>query len=200
MDLTGMIVSFVSSETFTLVVLPILIFLARIVDMSLETVRVIFVIRGYKYISALIGFVEIFIWLLAITQIMKNLTNLANYVAYAGGFASGTFIGMCIEERLAMGNVLIRIVTKRGYLNLAKSMEEEGYEATVLDAKEGGGPSKIILSAVKRRDLKEIINIIKENSPDAFYSVEDLRTVSGGIFRGKTPSKNYLIRIRRKRK
>ena len=90
MDLTGMFL-FITSPEFGLFVLPVLIFCARIIDVSLGTVRVIFTVKGFKHISALIGFFEVMVWLLAVTQIMRNLTNWVNYVAYAGGFAAGTF-------------------------------------------------------------------------------------------------------------
>ena len=102
---------FFNPEIFTWVIMPLLIIFARICDVSLGTIRIISIARGYKLIAPLLGFFEILIWLLAIKQIMQNLTNIFYYVAYSGGFAAGTFIGIYIEEKLAMGIFLIRIIT-----------------------------------------------------------------------------------------
>ena len=88
-----------------------MIFIARVADVTLGTVRVIFVSRGMKYLAPLIGFVEILIWLMAIGHTMQNLTNPACYVAYAGGFAMGNFVGITIAERLSLGVVMIRVIT-----------------------------------------------------------------------------------------
>src|SRR5512136_1275959 len=105
--------AFVSTDLFTYVVLPILIFCARICDVSLGTIRVIFVSRGYRYLAPVLGFFEISIWLLAIGQIMRNLNNWTAYLAYAAGFALGTFVGITLEERLSIGMVIVRVITKR---------------------------------------------------------------------------------------
>ena len=87
---------------FAWVVLPLLIFFARICDVTLGTIRVIFISKGFKYIAPCIGFFEVIIWLLAIGQVMNNITNVASYIAYGAGFATGTFVGMAIEEKLSL--------------------------------------------------------------------------------------------------
>ena len=109
-----------NSWYYTWMLLPFLIFAARVLDVSLGTVRVIFVSRGLKYLAPLVGFFEILIWLLAIGQIMKNLSNPACYIAYAAGFAMGNFVGICVAERLSLGVVLIRVVTKKDALPLVQ--------------------------------------------------------------------------------
>ncbi len=195
-----------TAEMFSLVVLPILIFCSRILDVSLSTLRIIFVSKGMKHLSPVIGFFEVLIWLLAIGQIMQNLTNWVNYIAYAGGFATGTYVGLWIESRLAMGNLVVRVITKKNPSELVKFLRSDGYRATVIDAMGGGGPSKIVLTIVKRKDLKEIVKTIKKFNPKAFYSVEDVRSVSNGNFPGNRRShrnnlyRNNLRRIRTKRK
>lgn len=176
------VLNFILSPDFGLYVLPMLIFCARIVDVSLGTVRVIFTIKGMKYISAFIGFFEVMVWLLAVTQIMGNLTNLVNYVAYAGGFAAGTFFGIMIEDRLAVGNLILRIITRRDPKKLVFCLRDRGYGTTIINAQGSRGPSKIILAIVKRKDLKEVVKLIKNCNPNAFYSIEDLRSVSMGEF------------------
>ena len=107
------IAAFYHSEIFKFVLLPVLIFLARICDVTLDTLRIIYVSRGMKFLAPAIGFVEVLIWLVAITQIFKNLSNPICYVAYAGGFAMGNFIGIIIEEKMAIGTVVIRIITQK---------------------------------------------------------------------------------------
>ena len=113
---------FYHSEIFKLVIIPLLIFLARICDVTLDTARIIYVSRGMKYLAPLIGFFEVLIWLLSITQIMNNLTNVVYYIAYAGGFAMGNFIGIYIEERMAIGTVVISIITQKNASDLVKHL------------------------------------------------------------------------------
>ena len=193
-----------SAEVFSLVVLPILIFCSRIVDVSLGTLRIIFVSKGMKHLSPVIGFFEILVWLLAISQIMQNLNNWVNYVAYAGGFSAGTYVGLYIEDRLAMGNLVIRIIVKKTPSKLVNYLRSAGYRATVIDAMGGKGPSKIILAVVKRKNLKDVIKIIKKFNPRAFYSIEDVRTVSNGKFPGARNEqhlyRSHLKRLRVRRK
>jgi uncharacterized protein YebE (UPF0316 family) len=92
-----------ASVLYSWVVLPVLIFCARIIDVSVGTVRVILTSRGYRYAAPALGFIEVLIWLLAIGEIMKNLANPACYVAYAGGFATGNYVGIYINQRLSLG-------------------------------------------------------------------------------------------------
>jgi len=116
--------SFFSDHIFRLVIIPVLIFLARIMDVSIGTMRVIFVSRGFKFYAALCGFFEVLIWIIAITQIIKNLNNPLYYIAYAGGFATGNFIGMVLEEKIALGTVLLRIVVPHEIEELEKYLKE----------------------------------------------------------------------------
>jgi uncharacterized protein YebE (UPF0316 family) len=167
---------------FAWLVLPALIFIARICDVSLGTIRVIFVSRGYRYLAPVLGFFEISIWLMAIGQIMRNLNDVWAYLAYAGGFATGTFVGITLEERLSLGMVIVRVITKRDCTPLITRLKEEDYGLTLLDAEGAVGPVKILFMVVKREDLKGLVDIIKEFNPHAFYSVEDVRHASEGVF------------------
>lgn len=173
---------FFNSELFKWAILPLLIFCARIFDVSLGTLRVIFISRGMRAIAALVGFVEILIWLLAIGQIMKNLTNVACYVAYAGGFAMGTFVGIYIVEKLSLGVVLIRVITRKDATELIAFLHSENYGVTSVDAHGATGMVKVIYSIVKRQHLHNVIETIKRFNPQAFYSIEDVKFVSEGIF------------------
>ena len=163
---------------FTYLILPLLIFLSRVIDVSIGTMRVIFVSRGYKPLAAMCGFFEVLIWLVAITQIIKNLTNVTYYIAYAGGFAAGNYVGMLIEEKIALGKVLVRIVTKKDYVNLIESLKSRNYGVTVLDAKGLYGNVKILFTVIPRHQIEQVVSLIKEFNPQAFYTIEDIRFVN----------------------
>ena len=171
-------VSFLDSQLFSLVLLPLLIFVARIADVTIGTMRIIYISRGLRVIAACMGFLEILIWLFAISQIMSNLTSVVNYVAYAGGFAVGNFIGITIEQRIALGYLVVRIITQRDGHELEKQFRETDFIVTSMDAEGGRGPVKILYTVVRRRMLTDIVEMIRKYNPKAFYTVEDLRFVS----------------------
>ncbi len=172
---------FYQSEIFKFGVLPLLIFLARICDVTLDTLRIIFVSRGMKCLAPLIGFFEVLIWLIAITQIFHNLTSPVYYVAYAGGFAMGNLIGIWIEEKMAIGTVLVRIITQKDAAALLKNLKEEGYGVTHIDAQGAMGPVKIIFTIVKRKKIEDVLTLIRSTNPAAFFTIEDVRSVRQGV-------------------
>lgn len=174
--------AFFHSEIFKFVVLPLLIFSTRICDVTLDTLRIIYVSRGLKFLAASIGFFEVLIWLFAITQIFKNLTNPLYYVAYAGGFAMGNYIGILIEERMALGTVVIRIITQKDAAVLIEFLKNNGYGVTHVDAQGAQGPVKVIFTIVKRKDIEHVLEIVLSCNPLAFYTIEDVRSVRKGIF------------------
>jgi uncharacterized protein YebE (UPF0316 family) len=190
------------SWTLTWVILPLLIFCARICDVSIGTIRIVFVSRGQKLIAPLLGFFEVLIWLLAIGKIMQNLTNVLAYLAYAGGFATGNFIGLWLEEKLAMGTVLIRVITKKDASVLSKELKSMGFGITSIDAEGNEGPVNIVYSVVKRSDLIAVIELVEKYNPKAFYSIEDVRAVREGIFPLKRTfyGRKYLRMERKRRK
>lgn len=171
-----------SPDLYAWVILPILIFLARICDVSLGTLRIILVSKGVKYLAPMIGFFEILIWLLAISQIMQNLTNVYYYLFYAGGFATGTFVGILVEEKLSIGIVMIRIITRRDATKLINHLKSEKYGLTTVDADGVKGQVKIIFTVIRRENLNTVIECIERFNPKAFYSVEDIRSVGAAIF------------------
>ena len=171
-----------NSEFYTWFLLPFLIFMARVIDVSMGTVRVIFVSRGLKYLAPVVGFFEILIWLLAIGQIMKNLSNPACYIAYAGGFAMGNYVGICIAGKLSLGVVLIRVVTEKDALPLIEHLKSENYGVTSVDGYGTLGKIKIIFTIVPRREVKEVVQFVKRFNPNAFYTIEEVSFVEKGIF------------------
>jgi len=172
----------VNSGFYTWFVLPALIFCARITDVSMGTVRVIFVSRGLKYLAPVVGFFEILIWLLAIGQIMKNLSNPVCYIAYAGGFAMGNFVGICIAEKLSLGIALIRVVTTRDALPLVEHLKAENYGVTSVDGHGTSGQVKVVFTIVPRREVYSVVGLIKKFNPQAFYSIEEVGFVEKGVF------------------
>ena len=169
-------------EFFTHIIIPLLIFLARIVDVTFGTLRIIFVSRGLRYWAALVGFFEVLVWILAIGQVMQNLTDWKTYVAYALGFSAGNFVGIALEQRIAMGSLIVRIITRKEADELVKFLRTSGYGATSIDATGEAGPVKVIFTIVKRKRLPEVVGIIKRFNPNAFYSIEDVRFVSQAAF------------------
>jgi uncharacterized protein YebE (UPF0316 family) len=135
-----------------------------------------------KYVAPIIGFVEILIWLLAIGQIMQNLSSPACYVAYAAGFATGNFVGISIAERLSLGVVMIRVITAQDALPLVERLKAENYGVTSIDGHGTSGQVKVVFTLVPRREVPSVVGLIKLFSPKAFYSIEEVNFVEKGIF------------------
>jgi len=171
---------------FKWVLLPLLIFVARICDVSLGTLRIIFVSRGLRYLAPCIGFFEVLLWLIAIGQIMQNLNDFHCYLAYAAGFAFGTFIGMTIEDRLAMGVALIRVITCDSTGEVVRLLRDLRCGVTSLDARGAFQPVKVVLSIVKRREIRRVLEQVKLADPEAIYTIEDVRSVSPHAFKTLT--------------
>jgi len=177
-----MVESLVSPEIFSFVILPIMIFCARICDVTMGTIRVIFISKGIRYLAPVIGFFEVIIWLLAIGQVMNNLTNVVSYIAYGAGFASGTYIGMVIEEKISLGLTSVRIITKEDPADLMNYLRTHDYGVTSIDGEGATGKVKMVFTIIKRQDLPHVISIIKQFNPTAFYSVEEVKSVAEGVF------------------
>ncbi|MCA9732222.1 MAG: DUF2179 domain-containing protein [Deferribacteres bacterium] len=170
-----------NSDLFNWVLLPVGIYLARVTDVSLGTMRIITLSRGLKKIAPILGFIEILIWLMAIRQIFNNLNNPACYLAYAAGFASGIFTGMWIEERVAIGLRVVRIITRFDAEELIKALRESGFGITVIDGEGSTGSVKIIFTVVRRKDVATVTAMSKKFNPKSFISVEDVRQASEAI-------------------
>ena len=178
----------ISNEMMAWVVIPVLIFVARLIDMTLATMRHILITRGAKRIVPLLAFVEVTVWLLAMTQIMSNLDNLAYSLAWAAGFAAGTYCGMALEEKLALGHQLVRIFCHRNPDELARLLRERHYAATVVAGNGGRGRVEVVLVAVARSKVRGLMTVLRNFDPSLFVTLEDLRTVQAGVFPvGKLP-------------
>jgi uncharacterized protein YebE (UPF0316 family) len=172
----------VSFDWYVWVILPILVFFARITDVTLGTLRIIFTTRGKKYLAPLLGFVEVFIWVSVISEITKGAHNLVAYLAYAGGFAVGNYVGMYIEDKLAIGMLVVRAILPNHIQGLTERLHDKGYGVTSVKAQGSLGPVKLVYTVFMRRNLPEVAKIIQEIYPNAFFTVEELRSSEHGVF------------------
>jgi uncharacterized protein YebE (UPF0316 family) len=169
---------FYDSNWFIYGLLPGLIFISRVTDVTMDTLRIVFISRGNKIVAPILGFFEILIWLVAITRIMANLDNFTTYIAYALGFAVGNYVGLLLEEKLAIGTQLIRIITATDASPLINNLRTKGFRATAIDAEGKNGLVNVIFIITKRKIVREVIGIINHFNPKAFYSIEDIRSVN----------------------
>lgn len=180
--------TFFDSNLFSYAIMPLLIFMARICDVSIGTLRIIFVSKGKKNIAPFLGFFEVLIWIIAISKIMENLDNYINYIAYAAGFATGNLIGMIIEEKLAMGIQMIRVFTNDRGMDLVKTLNISGFGATSVEAHGAKEKVSLIYTIVHRNELEKVLEVINNFNPKAFYTIEDIRAVNEGIFHPRIPN------------
>ncbi|NCB82580.1 MAG: DUF2179 domain-containing protein [Epsilonproteobacteria bacterium] len=194
---------FLKSEAFILYGIPLLIALARITDVSIGTLRIIFIAKGLKLWAPILGFFEVSIWLGAISQVMGNLNTPANFIAYALGFSLGNYLGMYIESRLAIGMVVVRIITKEDAFDLVEALRNLRYSVTVADAQGNTGAVKIIFTVIKRSHIKTVTQLILKHNPLAVYSIEDVRHASDPDFppvKSPRAAKNFSQLLRGVRK
>jgi uncharacterized protein YebE (UPF0316 family) len=154
--------------------LPLAIFLAEMCVVAISTMRIIFIGRGIKSLAAGLGFFEVTIWLFAIGQVMSNLSNPACYAAFAGGFVAGNYLGMHLEQRMAIGSVLVRVITGQDARRLVDLLREAGCGVTRVGGHGLTGPVEIVFTVIRRRRLADVLALVKRFDIDAFYSVDDL--------------------------
>lgn len=162
----------ISDGVYSYVLLPLLIFIARIGDVSINTIRIIYVLGGRRFTATLLGFFESFIWLMAISQIFNHLDNWICYVAYPAGFASGIFVGMIIEERIAYGKVIVRIITRKEIVSLIQYLNSQQFRYTHLNAEGPDGHQNLVFTVLERENLNDLLVKLKQILPTAFYTVE----------------------------
>ena len=186
-------------DIWTWIIIPLLIFFARIIDVSMGTIRVIFISKGLKKIASILGFFEVIVWLLAISGIMKNLDNWISYIAYGAGFATGTYAGMLIEEKLSIGKVILRIITKKDPKKLVQEIRSK-WHATILDGETSKDTKvKLIFMVLKKKEANEVISLVNKYQPRAFYTVEDVRYAhEDGIPLTRSPKFNLFNFLKKK--
>ncbi len=180
------------------VVLPILVFFARIIDVSLGTLRIIFVSRGKRNLAPILGFFEVLVWIVVVAQIVNNLHAWVSYVAYAAGFAAGTYIGLTLENRLALGMMAVRTISPDAH-TFVKPLREAGYGVTELAGEGTTGQVNVVYTVIRRKDLDNVIGIIRGVMPKAFVSVEEVQSAKEGVFpRGREQSLLDMLSLKGK--
>lgn len=163
--------------------LPFLIFLLRVTDMSFDTLRVLYVLRGRRPLAWVFGFFQSLIWVLAVSSALANIGNLWTLLAYAGGFATGSVVGMWIEERLAVGHGHMRIMSPSRGEAIVESIRAEGHAATLLSGRGKDGTVSVINCSVRRRHIGWIREKVEGIDPDAFITVQEVRPLNRGFWR-----------------
>lgn len=161
----------------------LLIFALRVTDVSMGTIRVIMITRGMRKLAALIGFVEVSIWVVAISRVMSNLGSVWSVLGYSGGFATGTLLGMWIEGKLALGHVFVHVFSMTKGAEIAQKIREAGFGATQLRAEGQSGLVYLIQVAAPRKHADDIIRLVNEVDATAFVTIEEARRVLRGYQR-----------------
>lgn len=186
---------FLELNLFNYLVLPLLIIIARIFDVSLNTLRIIYLSKGLKNLVPILGFFEVLIWLLAVTRIFSDLDNWVAFIAYPLGFALGNFIGMRIEERLAVGVELIRIITRKDATELIQALRTQGFSVTAIKAEGSQGEVGVLYSIINRKSFDDYVKTMLKYNPNAFYTVEDVRFVSKDVVAPKRYNRSRMKNV-----
>jgi uncharacterized protein YebE (UPF0316 family) len=182
-------------DYYSWIILPILICLSRMCDVTLGTLRHIFMAKGLKRLVPILGFFEVLIWLIVISRVMQNLNNWMCYIGWSAGFACGTILGMKFEEKLALGLQVIRIITNQECDEFIRSMKDGHHGITIVEAQGSMGPVKMIFTIVQRKEVKEIESLIALYNPTAFYSIEEIKNVNQGVFSSNSNKYSFLRQL-----
>lgn len=163
----------------------ILIGLLRIGDVSLFTLRTVMIMQGRRVLATAIGFIESLIFILAISQVLAGVTSWVHMVGYAAGFASGTYIGLLLEQLFAIGHVQLRVISKSLGQEIAQKLWDEGFGATVVEGHGRLGPRPLVFCVIKRKNAKSVLRLIDSVDPDAFITFSDNRAVAHGFIPGQ---------------
>lgn len=159
------------------------IFALRVSDMSMDTLRMLFVMRGRKGIAWGLGFMQSCIYVIAITSVLSQLKNPLNIIGYAAGFATGNVVGMLIEERLAIGHMHLWIISPRLGFSMAEVLRDQGYGVTEISARGKDGMVSVLSVSVFRKDVPHVESLVHEKDPEAFMTSEDVRPIRRGFWR-----------------
>lgn len=161
------------------------IFLARCIDVSMATVRTIMVVKGKKLQAALIGFVEIIVYLLAINKVLSNIGDIGNLLSYASGFAMGNYLGIILEEKIAIGILIAQIVTTKNIDEFSEHLREKGFGVTVMEGYGKEGKIHMLRVVLDRKIIQKFEHAIEEYDDEAFITISDARNIKGGYFDSK---------------
>lgn len=172
--------------------IPVLIFFARICDVSFGTMRMIFVIAGWRYRAAALGFVEVLIWALAIGGLIEYITQPIALLSYCAGFAAGNLVGMAIEQKLALGIRVVRIICRDPSVDLPGHLRGHGYRVTRVAGEGKDGPVELSFAVVRRRVLPQILDLVDQHVPDAIVTVERAEHASDAAFGSSFTQRRFM--------
>ena len=185
---------------FDWIVMPLLVFLARIVDVSLATVRIIFINKGHKIWAPILGFFEVFIWVVVVARLLSGESSFCIYFSYALGFSVGTYVGILLDEKLCVGKVMVRLIVKKNNKEVLFNLKEKGFTFTIINAESGREKKKVIVlfSVIHRKKVNTFLEVVNKTNPKAFYSIEDIRRVRDNDYLPVSleKSSNFLKKIK----
>ncbi|MCD4657700.1 MAG: DUF5698 domain-containing protein [Planctomycetes bacterium] len=181
------------------ILIPLGIFFARILDQSFGTLRIMFIAKEKKLASTVLAFFEVLIWLIVIREVFKNMDNFVSIFAYAGGFAAGNLVGLQIHKMLALGSVLLRVITAKDASPLISALRGNGQTVTVLDADGVSGKVHVLFSVIKKRNLKKCLNEVLKHNPKAYYTIEEVSRVSNSLYPGLSARMSIPFNLKKAR-
>lgn len=158
---------------------PVLIFFLRVVDVSMGTMRFLLITRGARLAPSLLGFVEILIWITAAGAAIRNLTSPLHVVGYAAGFGAGTWVGIWLEGKLALGTATVQAFCRDRDPGIAEALRGMGLGVTQMEGEGLGGPVDVLSTVVRRQRVPRVIETIEARDPDAFITVYEARARRG---------------------
>lgn len=159
----------------------LMIFFVRIVDVSLGTVRTVLIIKGRRIIGSIIGLIEVMVWFLVVKNALSTEnTSIWIAVAYSTGFALGNYIGSLIEDMLPIGNASIQVITRGIRYDLVEQIRKMGFAVSTVDCKGKDGNNLMLIIEINRKKIDEVKKIVKDNAPDSFVTITDIKQVYNG--------------------
>ncbi len=183
----------ITFDFISYILLPALIFLARVADVTVATVKLMFVVNNARRMAAILGFIEAFITIVALSRIVKDASNLPAFFMYAGGFATGTYVGMWLEEKMAYGSVLVRIISKHIPHHLLDYLAEHQYRYSLVEANDHSGNTKVLFTVCKRSKLGTFLTALEHIAPEVLYTVEGVKQVSHDLLPKQNKTKSFNL-------
>lgn len=158
------------------------IFLLRVVNQSMDTLRVVMMLRGRKMATWILGFLETVIFVVALGSVITGLDNVLNIIAYSAGFATGNTLGMWVEDRLAIGYINLRIVSPKRGSALVERLRKAGFAVTEIPARGKDGTVSLLNLSVRRKEVDEVQELVEATDKTAFITSEDMRPLRRGFW------------------
>ncbi len=159
------------------------VFTMRVIDMSLDTLRLLFVMRGRKLLAGGIGVVQATVFILAVSAVLSGPLDPFTVAGYALGFGTGVVIGMLAEQRLALGHAMLRVYAPNSGVAIADGLRAAGFAVTEFSAHGRDGEITVINSAIARRDIAKAQDTVRQIDASAFVTVDDIQPLQRGYFR-----------------